>query len=166
MQVRDTQDGDIAAVHAIFCETVRDSIATFETELPAVSAIRERFERMRREDLPHLVAEIDGGVAGYALADRFRPRPGYRFTVEHSIYVAADRRGQGVGRALLGALCERCRAAGFREMVAVIGAEHGAQSNASIALHAALGFDRVGALRNVGFKFDRFLDTVYMQRSL
>jgi len=121
---------------------------------------------MRADGLPHLVAEIDGRVAGYALADRFRPRPGYRFTVEHSIYVAADRRGQGVGRALLGALCERCRAAGFREMIGVIGAENAAETNASIALHRALGFELSGRLRNVGFKFDRFLDTVYMQKTL
>jgi phosphinothricin acetyltransferase len=105
----------------------------------------------------------DGSIAGYAYASAFRPREGYRHTVEDSVYVARGSRGRGVGRALLAALVDACAAAGYRQMVAVIG---GAEEVASIRLHAAQGFAEVGRLPAVGRKFGRWLDCVHMQRAL
>jgi phosphinothricin acetyltransferase len=112
--------------------------------------------------VPFLVAEAGDRVAGYAYATQFRDRAAYRFTCEDSIYVHPDMMGRGVGRTLLEALMERSAGFGFRAMIAVIG---GAEP-ASIALHAKCGFDEVGRLKAVGFKFDRWLDSVYMQRSI
>ena len=106
---------------------------------------------------------VDGALAGYAYAGPYRARPAYRFTIEDSVYIAPDRQGRGVGRALLAALVEASSARGFRQMIAVIG---DSEQAASIALHAALGFAYVGTFPNVGFKFGRWLDTVLMQRAL
>ena len=103
-----------------------------------------------------------GEVVGYAYATQMRPRAAYRFTAEDSIYVHPDRQRRGTGRALLETLVERSAACGFRTMIAVVG---GAEP-ASIALHEGLGFRQVGRLTRVGFKFGRWLDSVYLQRDL
>ena len=100
---------------------------------------------------------------GYAYAGNWRPRPAYKFSVEDSIYIDKDAVGQGVGKALLPALIEQCTALGRRQMVAVIG---DSAQTPSIRLHAACGFEMVGTLKNIGFKFGRWLDTVLMQREL
>jgi phosphinothricin acetyltransferase len=112
---------------------------------------------------PYIVAEIDGAVAGYAYASLYRTRPAYRFTVENSVYVAPELHRRGIGRKLLEQLIEECTARGFRQMIAVIGDSNQA---ASIALHKACGFEPVGTLKNIGYKFDRWLDTPLMQRAL
>jgi phosphinothricin acetyltransferase len=109
------------------------------------------------------VAEVDGVVAGYAYAGAYRPRLAYRFTVENSVYVHPEMQGRGVGRALMARLIEASQFAGARQMVAVIG---DSDNTASIRLHEHFGFRHVGILKNVGFKFDRWLDTVLMQLSL
>jgi len=113
--------------------------------------------------LPHLVAEVDGTVAGFAYAGPYRSRPAYGYSVENSIYVAADMTGHGIGRALLQRLIDLCAEAGARQMVAVIG---DSANTASIGLHEAMGFARTGLLPSVGFKFGRWVDSVLMQRSL
>jgi phosphinothricin acetyltransferase len=124
-------------------------------------------DRRRRDidrlELPYLVAEVDGCVAGYAYASQFRPRVGYRFTVEDSVYIRRDQMGRGLGRLLLARLIEECEARGARRMVAVIG---DSANTASLRLHERLGFRRVGVLENVGWKFERWFDVVLMQRSL
>jgi len=102
-------------------------------------------------------------VLGYAYANHFRPRRAYRFCLENSIYLAAQARGQGLGRLLLTELVGRCEAAGARQMLAVIG---DADNAGSIGVHAALGFEHCGVLKAAGWKFDRWLDVVLMQRSL
>ena len=113
--------------------------------------------------LPHLVAVRDGKVMGYAYASNWRPRPAYKFSVEDSIYIDKDAVGQGVGKALLPVLIEQCAKLGKRQMVAVIGDSAQAPS---IRLHASCGFEMVGTLKNIGFKFGRWLDSVMMQRAL
>ena len=110
-----------------------------------------------------MVAERDGEVVGYTYASAYRPRPAYRFTVENSIYVAPDRAGQGIGRRLIDALVEAATAAGYRQMIAVIGDSANA---ASITLHSRAGFRMIGTFEAVGFKFGRWIDSVYMQRAL
>ena len=113
--------------------------------------------------LPHLVAVRDGNVVGYAYAGNWRPRPAYKYSVEDSIYIDNSAVGQGVGKALLPVLIEHCTALGKRQMVAVIG---DSAQTASIRLHASCGFEMVGTLKNIGFKFGRWLDSVLMQRAL
>jgi phosphinothricin acetyltransferase len=113
--------------------------------------------------LPYVVAERDGAVVGFAYAAPYRLRPAYDYTVEDSVYVHRDALGRGVGRGLLERLVADCAAAGCRQMVAVIG---DSGNGASIALHTACGFARVGLLPSVGFKFGRWVDSVLMQRPL
>jgi phosphinothricin acetyltransferase len=114
-------------------------------------------------NLPWIVAERADAVLGYAYAGPFRPRPAYRFCVENSIYVDASARGQRVGALLLAELIARCESWGARQMVAVIGDSGNA---GSIAVHAALGFRHAGQVDQVGWKFGRWLDVVFMQRAL
>jgi phosphinothricin acetyltransferase len=124
--------------------------------------MERRMNSVLEGGLPYLVAEVGGVVAGYAYASSFRPRAGYRFTVEDSVYLRADYAGKGIGRQLLGALIERCKAAGCRQMVAVIGGEN----PASVVMHRTLGFAHVGVLREVGFKFGEWQDVTLMQLGL
>jgi phosphinothricin acetyltransferase len=112
---------------------------------------------------PYVAATIGGTLAGYAYAGPYRPRRAYRFSVEDSIYVDPGAQRQGVGRALLTSLIEESERKGFRQMVAVIG---DSAQTPSIEIHRALGFRMIGAIENVGYKFDRWLDTVLMQRAL
>jgi L-amino acid N-acyltransferase YncA len=112
--------------------------------------------------LPYLVALADNAVVGYCYATAYRPRSAYRHTIEDSVYIDEKLRGRGIGLALLSALIERCEAGPWRQVVAVIGDSGNA---GSIALHAKLGFEHVGVLREVGFKHGRWVDTVLMQRT-
>jgi phosphinothricin acetyltransferase len=112
---------------------------------------------------PYLVAEDGGGALGYAYVSVYRPRSAYRFTVENSVYVRHDAVGRGIGRALLAALIARCERLEIHQIVAVIG---DSANHASIGLHAALGFEQVGLLPEVGFKFGRWVDSVLMQRAM
>ncbi len=161
--VRPSADADLAAIAAIYGHAVVHGTASFELKPPDASEMARRRAAILEGGFPYLVAEIDGTVVAYAYAGPYRPRPAYRFSVEDSIYVAPDRQGAGVGRALLGALVEACTAAGFRQMVAVIG---DSASLGSIRLHASLGFQPVGTLRATGWKHGRWLDGVLMQRAL
>ena len=163
VRLRSATTADLSAIHAIYARDVVHGTATFELEPPDLVELGQRVTAIQAAGLPWLVAEQDGVVTGYAYAAPYRARPAYRFTVEDSVYVAADRRGQGVGRALLEALIEGARDAGRRQLVAVIGDSANA---GSIRLHRACGFAHVGTLRRVGFKFDRWLDVVLMQRPL
>ena len=117
---------------------------------------------MRKHRLPHLVAEIDGAVAGYVYAVPFRKRPAYRYTVKHSIYVHPGYQHMGVGSALLSELIEACAKAGYRQLVGYIDSGN-AQS---LKLHQALGFVQVGTLFAVAYRFGRWADTVMVQRAL
>lgn len=161
--VRPARDADIPAIAAIYGRHVRFGMATFETEPPAAAEMARRRQQVLERGLPYLVAELAGQVAGYAYATQFRPRPGYRFTVENSVYIHPDHTRKGLGRLLLTELIAGCQTAGCLQMVAVIGDSGNA---ASIGLHEALGFRHVGVLRQVGFKFGRWADAVLMQRPL
>jgi phosphinothricin acetyltransferase len=160
--LRDAEAGDAAACAAIYAHHVAHGFASFDTVAPDAAGFAARIAQLRAAGWPWLVARAEGVTVGYAYATQIRDRPGYRFTCEDSIYVAEAWRGRGVGRALLAALVERCTAAGFRQMVAVIGGGE----PASVALHAALGFREVGRLRSVGWKLGAWRDSVYMQRAL
>lgn len=160
--VRPVVETDLAAVVAIYAGEVRAGTASWELEAPDADAMLARWRAVAAGGYPYLVAVRDGRVAGFAYASAYRPRPGYRYTVEDSVYVAQDTRRSGVGHALLGALVDACAQRGFRQMVAVIG---GADP-ASARLHAAHGFVEVGRLPGLGRKFGRWLDSLLMQRAL
>ncbi|MEO8812830.1 MAG: N-acetyltransferase family protein [Caulobacteraceae bacterium] len=163
MIVRPAGEADIAAVTAIYGHHVLHGLGTFEEVPPEAPEMAARIAGVTACGLPYLVAEGDGGIVGFACATPFRPRPAYRHTVEDSVYVAPGAARTGVGRALLARVIAACEARGLRQMIAVIG---DSANVASIGLHAALGFDRVGLLTAVGFKHGRWVDTVWMQRNL
>lgn len=160
--IRAAATSDAEAIAAIYAHHVLHGTATFDVDPPDSGFWRTRIADMAGRGWPFVVADGGTGVIGYAYAAQFRDRPAYREACEDSIYVAPDAMGRGVGRALLTALIEAAGASGFREMIAVIG---GAEP-ASVTLHARLGFVETGRLREVGIKFGRRLDTLYMQRSL
>jgi phosphinothricin acetyltransferase len=154
---------DIRAITAIYSDAVLTGTATFELDPPDEDEMLRRMEALARDSYPYFVAERDGQVVGYAYAAAYRPRIGYRHTVEDSVYLAPAAQRQGIGGALLRRLITTCEVAGFRQMVGVIG---DSGNVASIRLHALAGFEMVGNLKNVGYKFGRWLDTVFMQRAL
>jgi phosphinothricin acetyltransferase len=162
--IRDASDLDLDDITALYGREVLNGTATFELEPPTRAEMARRFAAVKRHDLPWLVAELDGAFAGYAYASPFRPRPAYRYGVEGSIYVEATARGRGVGRALLEGLVERIRAMGLRHVIGAISDSD--SSAASIGLHRALGFRDAGVYRQVGWKFDRWLDVTLMQLDL
>ena len=154
---------DFAAITAIYAHHVLHGTATFETEPPTLAEMKRRWSDWTAQGFPWLVARRGGRILGYAYAAPYRTRPAYRFTVEDSVYVDAGATGLGAGGALLQALIDACRRGGFRQMIAVIGDSANA---ASIGLHRARGFELIGVQRAVGFKFERWLDCVMMQRAL
>jgi L-amino acid N-acyltransferase YncA len=157
---------DVDAVTSIYGHHVKTGTASFEIDPPDCDEMTRRFHSIAEHRLPYVVAQRSADepvVIGYAYASMYRPRPAYRYTLEDSVYVASGYAGRGVGRALLQRVIVACENSGFRQMLAVIG---GADNQASIRLHAALGFVHVGRLPAVGRKFEHWLDTVLMQRSL
>lgn len=164
MQVRACTLADLPAVQAIYAHHVLHGTGTFEEVPPSVEEMTARWRQITaNERFPFLVAEADGQVIGFAYASEFRARAAYRHTCESSVYIAPEAQRRGVGHALMHEVIAVCTARGLREMLAVIG---DSQNYASIGLHGALGFAHVGTFHNVGYKFDRWLDVVLMQRKL
>lgn len=158
--IRPATAGDMARVQAIYAHHVLHGTASFEEIPPDLAEMQRRRDTVLAAGLPYLVAEHDDGIIGYAYAGLYRSRTAYRHTAEDSVYIAPDAAGLGAGRALLAQVIAQSAAAGYRELVAIIG---DSGNTASIGLHRALGFRDVGTLRKVGLKFGRWLDTVIMQ---
>jgi len=163
MEVRAATSADVPAIQAIYAHHVRHGLASFEIEPPSTEEMLGRFDSITGGGYPYLVAADGENVFGYAYASAYRARPGYRYTVEDSVYVSPALVGQGVGRQLLARLIDESERRGYRQMLAVIG---DSANTASIELHRACGFGNVGTLRSVGFKFGRWVDSVIMQRAL
>ena len=162
--IRPVEDRDIPDIREIYNYYVTNSVVTFDEDIWSVAQWRARREQLQALGLPFLVAESPSGqVLGYALVQPMSSKSAYRFSVENSIYLGQAATGKGLGRALLEALIEACEQAGIRQMVAVI-SDKGAEG--SIALHEKLGFVEVGRMGRVGFKFGRWLGTIYLQKSL
>lgn len=160
--VRPAGASDMARVQEIYAHHVLHGTASFEEVAPDIAELRRRRMVVLEAGVPYLVAERDDAVIG-AYAGRYRARTAYRHTAEDSVYVDPHMAGLGAGRLLLAGVIEYSAAAGYRELVAIIG---DSGNGASIGLHRALGFREAGTLRNVGLKFGRWLDTVIMQRSM
>jgi phosphinothricin acetyltransferase len=160
--VRPAQPTDASSIAAIYAHHVEHGTASFDTTPRTNAETAAKIAECAAKGWPFLVAEAGGEVVGYAYATQFRDRPAYTSTCENSIYVAPAHVGQGVGQILLTALLEEALKAGFRQMIAVVG---GAEP-ASVALHVKAGFIEAGRMHAVGRKFGRWLDTVYLQRSL
>jgi len=163
IEILDAEPHHMPAVQAIYSHYVLHDLCSFEEEVPAVQQMQARRTDVLARGLPYLVALKGGEVAGYAYASPYRSRSAYRHTVEDSVYVSQGMQGHGVGKALLQAVIQRCAESGFTQMVAVVGNSANAGSQ---RLHESLGFETVGVLRNVGFKFGQWVDTVLMQRAL
>jgi phosphinothricin acetyltransferase len=163
VEILDAEPHHMRAVQAIYSHYVLHDLCSFEEEVPTVEQMQSRRAEVLARGLPYLVAIKNGTVAGYAYASPYRSRSAYRNTVEDSVYILQGMQGHGIGTRLLQAVIQRCTESGFRQMVAVVGNSANAGSQ---RLHEALGFETVGVLRNVGFKFGQWVDTVLMQRAL
>jgi L-amino acid N-acyltransferase len=159
--IRPATTADLAAINAIYNHYVRCSTCTYEEE-PNTDAERAAWFAAHGDAHPVTVAEAGGEVVGWASLSSFHPRCGYRQTVENSVYVRHDRQRLGIGRALLADLIERARGLSYHTIIAGISADQ----PASIALHRQFDFVEVACLREVGFKFGRWLDVIYLQRML
>src|ERR1700761_8154974 len=163
VEIRPATDADLPAITAIYEHAVLKGTATFELIPPDLAEMRRRFDALMEGGFPYLVAVLDGRVVGYAYAGAYRPRPAYRFTVENSVYLQPASHRRGIGQQLLQRLIAESEARGYRQMIAVIGDSANA---GSIGVHTRCGFQMIGTHPNVGFKFNRWLDTVMMQLPL
>ncbi len=161
--VRDAVPGDAACIAAIYAHEVLHGTSSYEIEAVPPAGIVDRMATGIAAGYPWLVALTGRGMAGYAYASGYRSRPGYRWTVEDSVYVSPSYQGRGVGRCLLGALIQRCTEGGFRQMIAVIG---DAENRASIALHERAGFVEAARFPGIGRKHGRWFTNVQMLRAL
>lgn len=163
MLVRPTLPSDAEALAAIYGDAALHGFGTFEETPPSPAEMEVRRARVVGFGLPHVVAELEGEVVGFACAVPFRPRPAYRYAAEDSVYVAPAAKGRGVGRALLERVVADCEALSLRRLVAAVG---DSDNTGSIRLHEACGFTRAGVLPAMGFKHGRWVDVVFLQRAL
>lgn len=163
LTIRNATLADAADLHAIYAHYVLHGFGTFEEVPPGVPSFEDKIRTIAAHGLPFLVAESGNERIGYAYASPFRPRTGYRYSVEDSVYVRDDQRGRGIGLQLLKALIPRCEVTGTRQIIAVIG---DAQNHGSIGVHARVGFEHAGIVRGAGYKLGRWVDIVMMQLAL
>ena len=163
MQISAVQDSDLGYVQAIYAHHVLTGTGTFEEVPPGIEQMTARWQAGQAAGHDWLVATDATGVLGFGYYGPFRARSAYDWTVEDSVYVRDDVRGQGVGKALVAELLRLAEARGFRQMLALIG---DSENIGSIGMHASLGFQRAGVMRACGVKFGRWLDVVVMQRAL
>ncbi|MEZ5856109.1 MAG: N-acetyltransferase family protein [Hyphomicrobiaceae bacterium] len=161
--IRPATPADIPAITAIYKPAVETGLASWEYDPPDEGEMRRRFDAVLAAGFPYFVAERDGEVIGYTYASSYRTRPGYRWTVENTVYVAPKAHRTGTARRLLTALMTACADAGYRQMIAVIG---DSANTASIGFHRALGFTFCGTIHSIGWKQGRWLDCIIMQHEL
>jgi L-amino acid N-acyltransferase YncA len=161
--LRASRDADVPAITAIYAHHVLHGTGTFEIDPPTETDMAARRADVLGRSLPWLVADDGGTVIGFAYCNWFKPRPAYRFSAEDSIYLAPGVHGRGLGRALLAELAAQAERAGVRKLIAVIG---DSANVGSIGVHRSVGFTDVGVLRSSGWKFDRWLDVVLMEKAL
>lgn len=162
--IRDARPEDLPHVREIYNHYVANSTVTFDEDAMTLREWKSKYAYLTKLGMPFLVAESPSGqILGYALVQPWKQKRAYRFTVENSIYLGAASTGKGLGPVLMQALIDKSKQAGLKEMIAVI-ADKGAE--ASIRMHENFGFTEIGRMGRVGYKFDRWLGTVLMQKSL
>lgn len=161
--IRPSTEADVPAITALYAHHVLHGTGTFEVDPPSETDMATRRADVLAKGLPYLVMEHEGQVVGFSYCNWFKPRPAYRFSAEDSIYMAPEAKGQGWGRALLAELGTRAEAVGVRKLIAVIGDSANA---GSIGVHRSVGFTPAGVLKACGWKFNRWLDIVLMEKSL
>lgn len=161
--IRPSLDNDVATITQIYAHHVLSGTGTFEIDPPTEADMAHRRREVLSRHLPYLVLEDAGTVVGFAYCNWFKPRPAYRFSAEDSIYLSPHCAGKGWGRALLTELATQAERAGVRKLIAVIG---DSSNLGSRGVHRSLGFTEVGILKSVGWKFDRWLDVVLMEKPL
>jgi phosphinothricin acetyltransferase len=162
MRIRDASADDMPGILAIYNEVIATSTAVYREDPATLDERQQWFDGRRVQGYPIFVAAGDSGIVGFATYGDFRPWPGYRFSVEHTVHVRADERGRGVGTALMRVLVQRAVDQGKHVMIGGVDADN----EASLRFHERLGFERAAHLRQVGFKFGRWLDLVFLQRIL
>ncbi|SDN57025.1 phosphinothricin acetyltransferase [Cryobacterium flavum] len=163
-EMREVRATDLPHIREIYNYYVANSTVTFDEDAMTLAEWRDKFYYLNKQGMPFIVAVSPAGqILGYALVSPWKQKKAYRFTVENSIYLGAASTGKGLGRELLGELIKRSKAAGLKEIIAVI-ADQGA--DASIKLHRDFGFEEIGRMGKVGFKFERWLGTILLQKSL
>lgn len=160
-KIRPSTDSDVSAITAIYAHHVLHGTGTFEITPPSDTDMAGRRADVLSKGLPYLVLEDATGVIGFAYCNWFKPRPAYRFSAEDSIYLAPAAAGRGLGRLLLQELMAQAERAGVRKLIAVIG---DSANQGSIGVHRSCGFQSVGVLSACGWKFERWLDVVLMER--
>ena len=161
--IRPSRDEDVEAITAIYAHHVLHGTGTFEIIAPSAEDMAQRRADVLHKGLPYLVLEHEGQVLGFAYCNWFKPRPAYRYSAEDSIYLAPQTIGRGWGKALLAELAAHAQRAGVRKLIAVIGDSGNA---GSIGVHRSNGFQHAGVIKSAGWKFDRWLDIVLMDKPL
>jgi L-amino acid N-acyltransferase len=159
IRIRSAEDDDIPAILDITNHEILQSTVLYEYEPRNLDTQMQWFSDKLAHGWPVVVAEMDGHVVGFGTFGKFRERVAYRFSVEHSVYVHKDHRGKAIGNALMAELIGRARSGGFHTMIGVVDASN----KGSVEFHRKFGFEVVGTFKEVGFKFDRWLDAVFMQ---
>ena len=159
--IRRAHTGDLERINEIYNYFVTTSTCTYQEEPDTLEA-REAWFALHGPEYPVIVAEVDGQVVGWGALSRFHPRSAYRYTVENAVYVDPQWHRRGIGLGILRDLISRARLIGYQSIVALVDADQ----PGSLALHGALGFEPVGHLRQVGYKFGRWLDVAYLQKNL
>lgn len=163
IKIRPSTEADVAAITTIYQHHVEHGTGTFEITPPTPEDMTNRRQDVLSKNLPYLILEEDSMVIGFAYCNWFKPRPAYRFSAEDSIYLAPSATGRGLGKLLLTELMAQAERAGVRKLIAVIG---DSANRGSIGVHQVCGFTRVGVLSACGWKFERWLDVVLMERAL
>ena len=163
IKIRPSTEADVAAITTIYQHHVEHGTGTFEITPPTPEDMANRRQDVLSKNLPYLILEEDSMVIGFAYCNWFKPRPAYRFSAEDSIYLAPSATGRGLGKLLLTELMAQAERAGVRKLIAVIG---DSANRGSIGVHQVCGFTRVGVLSACGWKFERWLDVVLMERAL
>jgi L-amino acid N-acyltransferase len=162
VQIREAKPEDLEAILQIINHAIEHTTAVYDYQPRTLQTQQAWFQKKQADGLPVLAAELDNKVVGFGSYGIFRPWDGYRFSAEHSIYVSSTVRGQGIGKKIMEGLIEKARAQQFHTLSAGIDADN----KASYAFHQRYGFTEVGRFREVGYKFDRWLDLVFMQLML
>lgn len=161
--IRHSNDDDISSITEIYAHEVLTGLASFEIEPPDPSEMAQRRYKIVRNGYPYIVAVHQDKIIGYAYAGPYRTRPAYQYTLENSVYVSSDARGNGVGKMLLTELIALCKQDSYRSIIAIIGDNN---NIGSIELHRSVGFRHVGTIEAAGFKLGRWVDSVIMQKML